>query len=429
MEYIKPKVGDIYLSDMSIENIFINEFMPDAEGDHVKVYLMARLYAEIGRSISAADMAKELGIDEKVIADAWDYWEAVGAIRKRYTERPGTPGFSVEFVNLKEMMYGKGDAMSTQPDSEEIHAASIFGSDAARKLMESIEKVLSRTLSNSEYRTVIGWIEDLGATPEVILKAVSYCSEKGNVNFKYIGKVVGDWCAKGFRTADTVDAYLEDVDQRHFRKRRVLKALGLSRNPTEAESALMDAWFDELGFTMDKVLEACSRTTGISNPNIKYVDSTLRNWKKEVDEKGSDDQAGQKPVTMAVLKDYYAFLRNKAEREAARRRTRIYREIPKVEEIDNRINDLGIRMTKAMLRRDSEEAAQCNEEIERLSEDRAILLTDNNYDMDYTEVKYLCDRCSDTGIGEMGENCTFCMAQRLAEAEEWQKQRKKDAKE
>ncbi|MBQ1484766.1 MAG: primosomal replication protein N, partial [Eubacterium sp.] len=103
MDYIKPKAGDIYLSDVSIENIFINEYMPDADGDYVKVYLLARLYAEIGRPLSTADMARELGISEKVVGDAWDYWEDIGAITKRFTERPGKPGFSVEFVNLKEM--------------------------------------------------------------------------------------------------------------------------------------------------------------------------------------------------------------------------------------------------------------------------------------------------------------------------------------
>ena len=43
----------------------------------------------------------------------------------------------------------------------------------------------------------------------------------------------------------------------------------------------MDSWFDEMGFKMDKVLEACSMTAGISNPNLKYVNSILDNWRKE----------------------------------------------------------------------------------------------------------------------------------------------------
>ena len=429
MEYIKPKAGDIYLSDVSIENIFINEYMPDADGDHVKVYLMARLYAEIGRSLSEADMARELGVSEKVIREAWDYWESLGAIRKRYTDGEGKLDYAVEFVDLKSQLYGRGDQGSAQPDPEEVHPTETFGSEAVKKLMEALEKDLGRTFSSTEMYTVIGWIQDLGATPEVVRKAVSYCSERGKVNLNYISRVVGEWCSKGFRTAAAVDEYLEEVDQRHFRQRRILKALGLSRNPTEAESAMMDRWFDEMGFSMDKVLEACAGTTGISNPNIKYVDSILRNWKQEEAGSASGEAGPKSAVTAAVLKNYYEFLRNRAEREAAQRKSRIYRELPKIEEIDNRINDLGAKLTRAVLRKSGSEEADYNEQIERLYEDRAILLAENNYDMNYTDVQYLCNRCNDTGIGEMGEPCTFCMSQRIAEAEEWQKQRKKDVKE
>ena len=39
----------MYLGDMPLENIFINEFLPIAPGDFVKVYLYARLYAELGQ--------------------------------------------------------------------------------------------------------------------------------------------------------------------------------------------------------------------------------------------------------------------------------------------------------------------------------------------------------------------------------------------
>ena len=63
-----------------------------------------------------------------------------------------------------------------------------------------------------------------------------------------------------------------------------------------------------------------------------------------------------------------------------------------------------------------------NEEKERLELERAGVLTDGNFDSDYTEVKYLCDKCRDTGITDMNEVCT-CRLERLREAELWLKQR------
>lgn len=57
-----------------------------------------------------------------------------------------------------------------------------------------------------------------------------------------------------------------------------MKALGFHRNPTEKEQDLIDSWFDQLGFDIGKILEACAKTSGISNPNINYVNSILLAW-------------------------------------------------------------------------------------------------------------------------------------------------------
>ena len=158
---------------------------------------------------------------------------------------------------------------------------SVFGSEAIPALMPKIEKILGRTLSSSDMQNVISWIDDVKATPEVVEKAVVYCSDKGKVSFKYIEKVIEEWTKIGIKTSEDVDNYLEENDQRHVRYRRVMKALGFSRNPSEEEQRLMDSWFDEMGFKMDKVLEACSKTAGISNPNLKYVNSILDNWRRK----------------------------------------------------------------------------------------------------------------------------------------------------
>lgn len=56
--------------------------------------------------------------------------------------------------------------------------------------MPKIEKILGRTLSSSDMQSVISWIDDVKATPEVVEKAVVYCSDKGKVSFKYIEKVI-----------------------------------------------------------------------------------------------------------------------------------------------------------------------------------------------------------------------------------------------
>ena len=38
MNFVREKIKDFYLLDSRIENIFINEYLPAAPGDYVKVY-------------------------------------------------------------------------------------------------------------------------------------------------------------------------------------------------------------------------------------------------------------------------------------------------------------------------------------------------------------------------------------------------------
>ena len=53
------------LGETSIENIFLNDFMPGANGEFVKVYLLGYKFAKEGRTgITSENLADYLGIPE-----------------------------------------------------------------------------------------------------------------------------------------------------------------------------------------------------------------------------------------------------------------------------------------------------------------------------------------------------------------------------
>ena len=422
MNFIRPKVSDLNMADLTVENIFINEYMPEADGDFVKVYLLARLYAETDRSISDIEMDKQLGISKDRILEAWNYWEEWGAIKKHYLGGDGRLDFAVEFVNLKEMLYGgESDEPLLIETDPEIKVRPVFGNEEINSLMEQIEKTFGRTLSPTDLQSIINWIEEYKATPEVILKAADYCVAKNKMSFRYMGSLIEGWVAQGLNTADKIDDYLEEFDQKFSRYKRVMRALGYSKEASEEERRIMDTWFDTLGFNMDKVLEACSKSAGINNPFL-YVNGVLKNWKKDAAQDNRDVN-DKKPVSNSVLKDYYNFLREKAEREAKERRDKIYSEIPKIKEIDEQNKIIGTQLAKAYLSGDTEEGGRLKAELERLNEDRAFYLAEHDYDMDYTDPKFACTECNDTGIAEMGGPCPVCREQRRMEAEIWQSER------
>ena len=140
MNFVKEKSKDFYLLDSKIENIFINEYMPAARGDYVKVFIYGCMYAEHGLPMDNLTMAKQLGLSEKDVQDAWSYWEKMGAIKRRYDELHEDMGYYVEFINLKELLYGKSmTAAKHEPDP--IDFSNTLGNTSVKEMCaETLEK-------------------------------------------------------------------------------------------------------------------------------------------------------------------------------------------------------------------------------------------------------------------------------------------------
>ena len=185
----------------------------------------------------------------------------------------------------------------------------------------------------------------------------------------------------------------------------------------------MDSWFDDMGYTIDKVLEACSKTSGISSPNINYVDSVLKNWKKEG---GSGQTAAADGGNTALVKKYYEYLRSEAEAAAESRRAEVLAAVPEIGKIDDELSELSRQATKLILASGADaerRKKQLDEQVNRLLQERAVLMTDNGFPLNYMDVKYQCDICKDTGFTDTGEKCS-CYEERAREAAVWDSREK-----
>ena len=421
MNFIKEKIKDFFLLDTKVENIFINEYMPSAPGDFVKVYLYASMYAEHGLEITEKAIAKQVGLSEEKVREGWEYWEERGVIRKRYFDTQGNVSFIVEFLSLKEQLYGKNTA-PVRGEASRPKGDNVFGNPEVKVMFKDIEKALGRTLDSSELGQIMKWLTDYGASPEVVFTAVKYSIDKNKTSMRYIESVVKGWTEEGLQSTDQISEKLQEMDEKYYRYRRVLKALGFTRNATEAEKEMRDNWFERMGYSMDRVLEACTKTAGISSPNFNYVNKVLENWRDEAQSKGVDVNT-KIVVTQAVLNQYYDYLRDKAEKEAEERKQEVYQKLPRIKDIDEEIRRMGSQLSKALILGSSEnESKKINSIMDELAAERAVVLTENNFEMDYTDIKYACEKCSDTGMTDLGERCS-CIKQRTEEAEIWIKKK------
>ena len=274
----------IDLGDTPIENIFINDYMPQADGTYVKVYLMGYKYAKDRLDFNNETISKNLNLPLSDVLNAWNYWENEGIIIKHETD--DEYNYIVEFVNLKQFYVDNvykhirnvSDKNSYVDNDKLISAAR---NPEIKTMMEEIEDMLGRPLKVSEKQKIITWLNKYKTKPNMMIQAFSYSVNNKKIKrFNYIESVVSAWYDAGVVDLDTMVEYLEKRNDRFSAYSRISKALGFNRTLTEAEMRTIDRWIDEWDFSMEMILKCLDNSTKINNPNLNYFDKILSDWYK-----------------------------------------------------------------------------------------------------------------------------------------------------
>ncbi len=107
-----------------------------------------------------------------------------------------------------------------------------------------------------------------------------------------------------------------------------------------------------------------------------------------------------------------------AEFDLQKRKEKIYKKIPRLEEIDDKINKISINKTKSILINQLTNSlnTEFENELLKLKEEKENILRKENIDNSYFKPKYECDKCKDTGYitypDKKTEMCN-CLKQRL----------------
>lgn len=404
MKFTKERTKDYFLLDTPVENMFINEYLAAADGDYVKVYLFALMYTELGASFDNQDIAKQLAMDIEDVYKAWSYWEKMGVIRKKNINPENSLEYDVEFVMLKQMLYGSSQNQTILETETTSTIGVRMQSSEYRNMSARVEKALGRVINGTEMGEIMSWVDDMGTDPEVIGFAFEYCAGKGKKTVRYVGTVIRSWIEDGYRTIEEVKNHLAEVEGRGGDYRRIFQSLGFRRLPSEEEKRLMDLWFDKMNFDMERILEACAKTAGISSPNINYVNRVLENWYAEGT---ATVKSGNGPSTSEIMA-YYELLRNRETAEADQRRAEVYERVPRIKEIEDEEQKLTTDLSKVILSGAvdrKEQTERIKKAMDELNMEKALLLTDNDFELDYMDVRYTCQHCRDTGMLETGERC------------------------
>jgi DnaD/phage-associated family protein len=401
MNFTKAKTENYYLHDTPVANIFLAEFMPDAPGDYVKVYLYALMQMEAGGYLSNDQIASALGLSIEDVLKAWTWFEERRIITKIYPDPKDKLRYDVVFADLKDSMFGGGSGRKKR-------TASGLDDARIRDLLIGIERTVGRPLSGSDPQKIISLLDD-GAEPELVAYVYRYCAErKRPLSASYISRIVTDWVSKGIKTAAQAEARIFDEDQRYADYRKIMNALGQRPEViTDAEKKTFDGWLDDYELTLEEILAFAEKAAGKRN-KYDYVKKIIEN---DYAKTHSGEQPGDIPASRAVQKTRKRFYEERlaeSQSKAEQRRAEVYHKLPEVKKLDDAIRRLNIELIGASLSGKSggkKAAAATGGQIEKKTAERTDILQAAGFPEDYMELTYFCPKCEDTGILDSGASC------------------------
>lgn len=321
--------SDIATSFTTVSDIFIDQYMPKANGEFVKVYLYLLRATGSGAGIATiSEIADHFSNTEADIIRALNYWASEGILQLQSGADGQIMGINLCSLSVSGMQAAQSNIQSAVADNaaqnnlqnsvvnnaaQNISTANIRMQDSVVEKLKSqttdkaassqkeytldeikefrknpdiselffiIETYLKHTLSSTDTNMVFYWLDELHFSTDLVEYLVEYCITKGHSSLRYMNKVALGWADAGIKTVDQAKDDAAAHSQIYY---SVMKALGITgRNLVDSEVSLINKWVGEYGFDIELVKAACNKTiSAIQKPSFEYTDSILANWRKK----------------------------------------------------------------------------------------------------------------------------------------------------
>lgn len=334
--------SDIATSFTTVSDIFIDQYMPKANGEFVKVYLYLLRATGSGAGIATiSEIADHFSNTEADIIRALNYWASEGILQVQTGADGQIMGINLCSLSVSGMQPAQSNIQSAVADNAaQNNLQNSVVNNAAQNILQNsvvnnaaqnistvntrmhdsvveklksqtpdkaassqkeytldeikefrknpdiselffiIETYLKHTLSSSDTNMVLYWLDELHFSTDLVEYLVEYCITKGHSSLRYMNKVALGWADAGIKTVDQAKDDAAAHSQIYY---SVMKALGITgRNLVDSEVSLINKWVGEYGFDIELVKAACSKTiSAIQKPSFEYTDSILANWKKK----------------------------------------------------------------------------------------------------------------------------------------------------
>lgn len=306
-----------------ISNLFIDQYMKDANDAQLKVYLYLVRMISAGLSTSVSDMADRFNHTEKDVIRSLKYWEKLGILSLEYEQgktltgirlnalqaapaaeipqedstpravtlcnesiAPFCPAVEVSLTGTtRETVAEPQETAAPQKEVPQFVKPSYTpdqvrefrNRDNTAQLLFIAEQYIGKPLTPSEMKTILFFTDELHFSDDLIDHLLQYCVDKGKKDFKYIEKVAINWAQEGITTPQEARQQAGRYDRSVY---TIMNALGKNGSPTSTEMEFITRWTQEYCFSLEIIQAACQRTVlATDRHRFEYAEGILKSWK------------------------------------------------------------------------------------------------------------------------------------------------------
>lgn len=305
---------DNYADSTVVSNLFIDEYMKDANDAQLKVYFYLLRMLNADQAISVSGIADKFNHTEKDVIRALKYWEKQQILDLDFDENKALVGIHLRDLSAQATPASQHNVLLTsgpvqtqntagnsiisaavaqpvQPAPQEttpVYNKPAYSLDQLREFKEReetsqllfiAEAYIGKPLAPSEIKTILFFTDVLHFSDDLIDYLLQYCVERGKKDFKYIEKVAVNWAEEGITTPKQAQKFSTRYDKSVY---SIMNSLGRSTAPTAKELEFINRWTREYGFSTDIILEACERSSlATDRHRFEYAEGILSSWKTQ----------------------------------------------------------------------------------------------------------------------------------------------------
>lgn len=240
-------------ASISIDAKFLNDYIPIAPENYLKVYLFGLLKCQNSESSdnSLENFVNVLGLEEAEVIKAFEYWEE---------------------ENLVQVLETKPIQIKFLPQKNNFGALKKVDSKKYATFVAELQDIVSgRQINPNEYLKYIDFIEHYKILTSDFNMIVKYCVDKkgSDINCNYILTVARVWVEEGIRTAEKIEEKIESLTLLTSDINEVAKALKFKGNLSIEHQQFYEKWTKLYGFNLNTIL-ALSKKVSVKTKSFGF---------------------------------------------------------------------------------------------------------------------------------------------------------------